>query len=277
MNNVFKRIFNKKTLKIVWLIYSLLSIATVVYFADHLLTKDLNIDSERISLNDNWNITIDGQIYEDVSLDSLHFDSVNIGSKIVMETILPDKWDFEEAAMTFHVHQSTVAMYAGDELFYEYGQDRREQGKTVGSGLQILNISNEYRGQTLRIILDVTENLAFSSFDPIYISERNNSYRFIITENRLALFLGSFLVVFGIAVSLFSIFAVINSRKYINVLFLSCFSIFMGLWTLPILPTVQHFYLTRRYYLLFTRFSLHMFSSKRAGRIHENTFCTPSA
>lgn len=232
MNNAFKKIFNKNTLKIVWLIYALLSIATIVYFADHLLTKDLNTDSERISLNDNWNITINEQLYEDVSLDSFRFDAVNKGSIIVMETILPRSWNYEEAAMTFHVRQSTVTMYADDELFYEYGQERREQGKTVGSGLQIINVSNDYQGKTLRIVLDVTENLAFSSFDPVYISEWSNSYRFIITENRLALFLGSFLVIFGIAVSLISIFAVISSRKYVNVLFLACFSIFMGLWTL---------------------------------------------
>lgn len=232
MNNVFKRIFNKNTLKIVWLVYALLSIVTIVAFADHLLTKDLNTDTGRTSLNNNWNITINEQVFENVSLDSFRFDAVNKGSIIIMETILPSSWDYKEAAMTFHVRQSTVTMYAGDELFYEYGQNRREQSKTVGSGLQILNISNEYQGQTLRIILDVTENLAFSSFDPIYISEWNDSYRFIITENRLALFLGAFLVVFGIVVSLVSIFAVINSRKYVNVLFLACFSIFMGLWTL---------------------------------------------
>lgn len=226
------KIFNKNTLKIVWLIYALLSIVVIVYFADHLFCKDLDSSSGRLELNNNWDITINDKLYENVSLDSFRFKSVKKGSCIVMTTALPDNWDFEEAAIALHVRQSTVNMYADGELFYAYGQERNAIGKTVGSGIQLINISNEYKGSELRIVLNVTEDFAFSSFDEIWISEWNNCYRYILTENRLALFLGSFLVVFGLAVSLVSIFAVIYSRKYVNVLFLACFSIFMGLWTL---------------------------------------------
>lgn len=232
MKTILKRIFNKNTLKIFWLIYALFSIVTIVLFADHLLTNDLDTESGKLNLNDGWNISINEKLYENVSLDSFRFDAVNKSSRIVMERPLPNSWNFEEPALTFHIRQSTVTMYAGDEIFYEYGHERRELGKTVGSGIQIINISNEHQGKTLRIVLDVTENLAFSSFDPVYITEWEDSYHFIITENRLPLFSGSFLVVFGIAVSLVCIFAVMSSRKYVSVLFLACFSIFMGLWTL---------------------------------------------
>lgn len=232
MKKTAAKIFNKNTLKIVWVVYALLSIVTVLCFADILLRKDLDVDSDRLLLNSNWNITINEQLYENVNLDSFRFDAVNKGSRIVMERTLPDDWDFENTAITLHIRQTTVDLYIDNECFYEYGHERVELGKTVGSGIQLINFSNEYKGKEFKIVLNVTEDLAFSSFDPIYLSEWNDSFRLVISENRLALFLGAFLVVFGIAVSLVSIFAVISSKKYANILCLSCFSIFMGLWTL---------------------------------------------
>lgn len=232
MKTFLSKIFNKNTLKVAWIVYALLSIVTIVYFADHLFTKDLNKESGKLELNNNWNITINSDHYHNVDLNTFRFPTVDKGTSILMETTLPEDWEFQDAALTFHVRQSTVKMYSDWELFYQYGHDRLQDKKTVGSGIQIINFSDEYKGTTLRILLTVTEDNVFSSFDPIYISEWSDSYRFILTENRLALFSGAFLVVLGIFVSVVTIFASIYSRKYASLLWLSAFSIFMGLWTL---------------------------------------------
>lgn len=232
MKSIIKKLINKKILQSIWVIYALLSMVLVLYLSDHLLTKDLDDISDKIILDDNWDININNEHYENVNLKTFRFDSVGKGDKIIMKTTLPDTWKFEETALCIHIRQTTVDMFVNDELIYEYGHDRVSLGKTVGSGIQLINFSNDYKGRELKIVLDVTENRAFSTFDSIWLSEWNNSYRFIITENRLPLFLGSFLIVFGIAVTLISIFAVVISRKYTNILCLSIFSICIGLWTL---------------------------------------------
>ncbi len=232
MKNILTKIFNKKNLKVVWVLYALFSIITILLFADMQLRKDLNPETDRYELNGSWNVSIDEEQYENVYLDTFRFYPVSKGTQITMETSLPNTWDFESAALTLHVRQTTVDIFVDDEQIYTYGHERNEDRKTVGSGIQFINLSDDAKGKNLKIILNVTENLAFSSFDPIYLSEWNDSFRLVATENRLPLFLGSFLLVFGVAVSLITTFVVIYSKKYLNVLWLSVFSIFMGFWTL---------------------------------------------
>lgn len=232
MKNIIKKIFNKKILKIFFVIYALLSILAVVFFADHLLTDELDLTNDRMYFNDNWTVTINSECYENVNLSDFKFPSVDKGTCILLEKQLPDDWKFEIPALTFGVRQTTVKMYSDWKLFYSYGHDRLAEGKTVGSGLQTINFSNEYKGTTLKILLTVTENDAFSTFDSIYISEWSDATRIIVTENRLAFYTGTFLVVFGVAVATITVFATIYSKKYARILWLSAFSIFIGFWTL---------------------------------------------
>ncbi len=232
MKTFLSKIFNKNSLKILFIIYALFSIASIVYFADHLMCKDLNQQSDRLYLDTNWEITINSEHYYNVDLQNFKFPTVDKGTSILMETTLPDDWDYTNPALTFHVRHSTVKMYGNRELFYSYGHERLADGKTVGSGIQIIDFSNDYKGKELKILLTVTENNTFSSFDRIYISEWDDAFRFIVTENRLPLLTGSFLVVFGLVVALVTTFATVSSKKYVNLLLLAAFSIFMGLWTL---------------------------------------------
>ena len=226
------RIFNKKTLKFIWLTYALISMVIFFFFVDNLITKDLDEETDKLLLNENWNITINDKYYENADLTKLTFDSVKKGTDITMTTTLPDNWEFEVPAICLHIRQTTVKIYIDDQLIYEYGEERASQGKTVGSGYDLINFSNDYKGKELKIVLHVAENHAFSKFDSIWLSEWSDSYRFIITENRLPFFTGTFLVTFGVIVSFIFIFGIAISRKYANILLLSVFSICMGLWTL---------------------------------------------
>lgn len=232
MKSFKKDLLAKKPIRVIWVIYAVFSLILVFFLADNLLTKELDNTSAKIELDDKWNISINNDSYENVNLKEFRFSPVNKGDKIVMTNILPKEWDFVETALCIHIRQTTVNMFVDDELVYEYGNDRYELGKTVGSGLQLINFSNDNQGKEIRIELQVTEDMAFSKFDSIWLSEWGNSYRFIVTENRLPLFLGMFLVVFGVVITLFSIFAVTISRKYTNILWLALFSVCMGLWTL---------------------------------------------
>ena len=232
MKKILSKIFNKTTLKILFIAYALFSIVAVVYFADHLLCSGLNEDTGRLYLDTGWTVSINGEQYDNVDLSEFRFDAVDKGTIILMERTLPEDWDYTNPALTFHVRQCTVKMYHEWQVFYKYGHERFADNDTVGSGIQIVNISNDYKGETLRILLTVTENNAFSSLDSVYISEWSDAPRFVLRENRLALFTGSFLVVLGLVVSVVTIFATSYYKKYSNILWLSAFSIFMGFWTL---------------------------------------------
>ena len=232
MKDFFEKMFNKSIVKIIFVIYGLLSIIVLVAFADRLLCSNLKDENAKLYLNNNWDITINSDHYHNVNLDTFTFPSSDKGTTIIMECTLPQDWDFENPALTFHVRHTTIKMYHEWQLFYKYGHERLADDKTVGSGMQIINFSNDYKGSTFRIILTVTEDNSFSRFDPIYISEWDDAQRIILTENRLAFFAGGFLVVLGVVVATITIFATVYSRKYTNLLWLSAFSIFMGFWTI---------------------------------------------
>ena len=232
MNSFLTNLFNKSFVKIFFVIYGLLSIITIIVFADILLCKDLKKENNKLYLDGKWDITINSDYYPAVDLDTFKFPSADKGTTIIMEYQLPDDWSFENPALTFHVRHATVKMYNNWQIFYKYGHERLALNKTVGSGIQIVNFSNDYKGSTLKILLTVTENNAFSSFDSMYLTEWNDAQRILITENRLALFTGSFLVVLGIVVAPITVIATVYSRKYANLLWLSAFSISMGFWTL---------------------------------------------
>ncbi len=221
-----------KSLKIAWVLYTLLSIIIWLPKIDGLFTQDGEATSNHIDLNAHWDIMINDESYSNISLDRFRFDAMSIGDKIVMERKLPDGWEIVEGTLRLHIRHSAVRIYIDNQQVYEYGYERMLAHKTVGSGSQFINFPDEYKGKTLKIQWDLAENNAFTKFDPIRIYGWENAYRSLLTENRLPLFLGCFLVIFGFSTLLITAFAIVISAKYARILCISAFCICMGLWTL---------------------------------------------
>lgn len=226
------RFIMKSGLKVAWILYVLLSIVFWLPRVDQLLCKDYQTISKHVSLDEQWDILINDSAYHDITLTNFQFPSVNKDDKIIMERVLPDDWGIVEGALRLHIRQTAVKMYIDDEVVYEYGYERAAQNKTVGSGFQFINFPEEYQGKTLRIELYVLENHAFTRLDSIRIYEWQNAYRALLTENRMPMFFGSFLAIFGLAMVMITMVALVFSKKYIKMFCISAFSICMGLWTL---------------------------------------------
>lgn len=221
----------KNLLRTLWILFAVLSTVFWVPKIDQMLTKDYALIADFVSLDDSWSITINDDTFQNVSLNEFRFPAVKKGSRIVMQRELPEDWEPVEGVLRLSVRQSAVKVFVDDEMIYEYGYDRVEQHKTVGSGYQFINFPEEYQGRSLTIHLYVAEDKAFTNLNPVRIYAWENAYRVLVTENRLPLFLGSFLVIFGLAVCIMTVFAIAFSWKYLRLLCISLFSVFMGLWT----------------------------------------------
>lgn len=222
----------KKMLQALWILYVLVSMFLLLPQIDRLLIKDYVSMSEYISLDDSWEISIGDDIFQDVSLDAFRFDAAKKGDEIIMRRTLPEDLGASDGALRLHIRQSAVRIYIDEELFYEYGFDRIEQNKMVGSGFQFINFPNEYEGKTLTIHLFQTEDNSFSKLDSIRIFHWENAFRLLMTENRIALFTGCFLLIFGLVTMVITAFALTFSLKYIRLFCISLFSLLVGLWTL---------------------------------------------
>lgn len=219
-------------LKALWLLFALLSALFWLPKIYNMLASDLESISQYISLDDSWDVTINGENYQNVSLDDFQFNDIGKGDEITMQRVLPNNWNIEEGALRLHIWQTAIRMYIDDEPVYEYGFDRMADNKTVGSGMQFINFPSDYQGKTLKIHLILAENRAFSNYESIRIYEWTNAYKILMTENRIPLFIGCFLTIFGVVTLIATIFALASSIKYIRIFCIALFSLLMGLWTL---------------------------------------------
>lgn len=222
----------KNVLKTLLLIYVLISICFTALFIDHLFSSDYSAISRYVTLNDAWDITINDRTWQNVSLDTFRFAPVSKGDTITMERTFPKNTDCTGHALVLQIKQAAVTVYLDAEQIHQYGWNRIDEGKTVGSGYLPVDLPNDYSSKTLTLQYTVAEDKAFSRFDPIRIYEWKNIYRVILTENRVPLFLGCFLTIFGLVICCITVFALFFSGKFSRILCVSLFSICIGLWTL---------------------------------------------
>lgn len=227
-----KKLSRKSILKLVLITYGCISICFTTVMIDRMFSNDYSAISQCVTLNDGWDITINNQIYPDVSLDTFHFDIVNTGDTITMMRTLPNHFDCVGNALLLPIRQAAVKVYVDADQIYQYGWDRLNQHKTIGSGYLTVELPENYAEKTLKLHLTVGENRSFTRFDPIQIYEWKNIYRVILTENRVPLFLGCFLTIFGLVTCIITIFALLFSGRFLRILCVSLFSICIGLWTL---------------------------------------------
>lgn len=228
-----KRKFTHRTiLKILFAVYAMISALFTTAMIDRMFSNDYTAISQCVNLNDGWDVTINGHTWQNVSLDTFRFDIVNRGDSITMIRTLPGRLECRGNALLLPIRQTAVKVYIEANQICQYGWDRLNQHKTVGSGYLTVELPDNYADKTLKLHLTVGEDRVFTRFDPIRIYEWKNIYRVILTENRMPLFLGCFLTIFGLVTCLITIFALLFSGKFLRILCVSLFSICIGLWTL---------------------------------------------
>ncbi len=219
-------------LKAFWIFYALASVIITIINADKLITKDYTAISQYTDLDNLWNITINDELYSNISLKDFRFNTVSKGDIILMQRQLPDSWQSVESALRIRIKQAALEVFIDGQLIYEYGYNRYREGKTVGTGYQFIDFPDSYKGKTLVIKLLVTEDNVFSKIGPVRIYNWKDAYRTVITENRIPLFLGCFLLVFGLVTGVITIIMLAVSTRFLKIFCVSMFSICMGLWTL---------------------------------------------
>lgn len=87
----------------------------------------------------------------------------------------------------------------------------------------------------------MAEDNVITKLDPVRIYEWENAYRVLVTEGRLPMFCGSFLIIFGLIVSVITIVALCFTPKYVRLFCIALFAVCMGLWSLTYYNTMQIF------------------------------------
>lgn len=243
-----KRNYKVTTVKIIWILFALLSVAVWLPKADSLITSNYEQASEHVDLNSLWNVTVHGHEYKNVSLSEFTFPTVNKGDQVILQGTLPKELPFRDGVLRMNIKHSAVRIRIDGDVVYEYGFDRIAKNKSVGSGTQFIDFPDTYAGKEIQIEFYVDENQAFTYLEEINVYHWRYATQILLTENRLPMLLGVFLLIFGLVAILITMFIVVLSPKYIRLFLISAFSVCMGIWTLC-------------YYDVMTVFTIPLYSS----------------
>lgn len=208
------------------------SIGVIVFLLNLLVCSGNDLVAPPILLQENWNINVKGQDYQDVNLDVFRVHNLQKGDTMTLEKQLPETWEFAAPALCIPIRQTVIDVYIDDELIYQYGHQRFKNNENIGNGMRFVHLSEDTLGKKLRIEMKVGEDNAFVSVSSVWIADWQDVYRYVITENRVPFLLGTFLFVFGVIMALLLVVAIAHEFRYWDFLFISLFSLCMGLWTL---------------------------------------------
>lgn len=208
------------------------SIGVIVFLLNLLVCSGNDLVAPPILLQENWNINVKGQDYQDVNLEVFRVHNLQKGDTMTLEKQLPETWEFAAPALCIPIRQTVIDVYIDDELIYQYGHQRFKNNENIGNGMRFVHLSEDTLGKKLRIEMKVGEDNAFVSVSSVWIADWQDVYRYVITENRVPFLLGTFLFVFGVIMALLLVVAIAHEFRYWDFLFISLFSLCMGLWTL---------------------------------------------
>ena len=188
-------------------------------------------DAEEIRLNDGWTVTVNESTYRDVDLQNFSFPVVGKGDSLSMTTTLPTGLE-KATTLRLLTYLSVVNVYIDDSQIYEYGQEKQEKGRMVGSGYHFIELPPDAAGKTIIIEMNPTEEDAFTSITPPRVVETSSAYQIFLEENKLSLSIGVFLFVLGFLLTAISCVAALFNKEYARLVWIGLFSFLLGVWTL---------------------------------------------
>ena len=182
-----------------------------------------------IWLDSGWNVSVKGQDYQNVTLSEFSFDAVDAGDVVTMETVLPEL-KMAEPVLRFLSHYSAATISIDGKELYQYGKRAATSGTMVGCGFHYVMLPNDAAGSILEVKLELTESNAFTSIDRVLIETNGKVITDFVYANRMTLCISIFLIVFGCILVLIAVFAQVYHPEFRWLLWISLFSVTIGVW-----------------------------------------------
>ncbi len=184
-----------------------------------------------ISMNQGWQVNVNGEVYENVDLKTFHFELLNGGDSIILENKIPNIKILNPVLKLYTLHAEINVFLEGKQI-YSYGSQLRKENKLLGYGFHSIYLDDNYGNKNLKIELIATENESFGS---VATPQLYNSYYIVkdyVREHVIPLSINLFLIVFGICfIFIACIITDIKGRRS-RLAYLAIFSITVGLWSI---------------------------------------------
>lgn len=211
---------------------SLLIITVSALAAIYLATKQDVSEENWYVLNDGWQVQINGTVYEDAALDTLSFPAVNKGDVVVLRRMLPQDCPVVNPVFRIYSIHSTVDVKLDQEQLYRYGQELKARGKMLGYGYHNIVLPQDYKGRTIEIRMEITEDNAYTSLHKISICNRDTYLKDYLSMRRVPLAVNLFLMMFGGCLGLVIILFYYEDVEMRKILGIAGFCVGIGIWSL---------------------------------------------
>ena len=128
---------------------------------------------EIYSLNDGWEISVNGVSKDTDSLLDANLGVMNNGDIIILKRTLPE-FKLENPCIMMYTIHSLIDVYLDDELIYSFGHDYYEHERTVPKRYNYFALGQDYLGKELRIAISGTRYHSFSGASRIVLGERRD-------------------------------------------------------------------------------------------------------
>lgn len=195
-------------------------------------TDPAKISCNIFELDHGWNVKVNGDEYEDVTLSEFAFDTRNRGDRVEYWMSLPVGSMIKSPMLELYSLHSVTDVYLDNELIYTYGHELYESGELIGYGKNYISMPDDYAGKELRISLVVAENNAFDRLQALAIVDGNHFFQKALAEHRITLLIVFFLIMFGIIVMALSAIMRVVNVSFSQTFCIAMFSFLVGCWTL---------------------------------------------
>lgn len=164
--------------------------------------------------------------------DKNSFPVVNRGDCLIVRVKLAKDRMVENAVLGFNIPHVAGFARCGDAVIWSYGEDLYEQGKYVGNLFFRVPIDDEMWGETVELVLHVTENDAFSSITNVQAMPAQSSIRYFFSQFQIDILLFVSVFVFSFLACIVFLFYRGGRDLRWEGLFLSMFCVFLSAWFL---------------------------------------------
>lgn len=196
------------------------------------MTDPAKISCNIFELDHGWNVKVNGDEYENVTLSEFAFDTHNRGDRVEYWMSLPVGSMIKSPMLELYSVHSVIDVYLDNELIYTYGHEIYESGELIGYGKNYISMPDDYAGKELRISLVVAENNAFDRLQALAIVDGKHFFQKALAEHRITLLIVFFLIMFGIIVMALSAIMRVVNVSFSQTFCIAMFSFLVGCWTL---------------------------------------------
>ena len=200
-----------------------------------------------VSMDWGYELSINGSVYENVEPYDVykHLDRLlKYGDVVSLTTTLPDLGDIPFPALLFRSRYSAMEVYVDGKVIYDFGHELVKKRHFIGKMYHFIPLPFDYAGKELTIKMIAGETDAFSSLVAPKIGSQPDLESRFITDHRMIITTGMFLIIFGISFSLITMFFIINVPDIRSFFVGSLFCVNLGFWIMSYYNVLSPFIYT---------------------------------